>query len=293
MDSSQLARPRMWSQQRHIQLADASSQYKVQTQGSVVDTAATAAWPASDTQLVALLQHWLQHSTAPRSDVAGAQMGLLGLPSSDAPASAGPPNSPVHVPAARHSTSAPQPRRRQPAVTTITPSPSSAGSRQQNISTRGSPSRKARADTAAEGSVDQHSAAAIVQPASEAQAPEHARGAAPDTAIALVHSATTQTGWQTEGEGLQKMSAETSSPESLKAAEPQREPMAEITSLTEELATMRSERDAAVAAELEARNTASVQARCCLCSAAGRCSNRLPQAVHTPAYLIRRASLRG
>jgi len=285
LDSSQLAEPRAWPPQHHVQMADASSQYKVQTQGSMVDVITTAAGPASDTQLLALLRHWLQHSAALRSDAARAQPALLGLPSSDAATSADPPNSPVHVPTARHGTSAPQPRRRQPAVTIITPSPSSAGGRQRDTSTRGSPSRKARADAAAGGTVNQHSATANVQPASQAQANSliHARGAAPGTASALIQPAATQTGWQAEGDAApRELLVEDCLPEPLKAAH---EPMADITALTEQLGSMRSERDAAIAAELEARNAASEQARCCLWSAARRCFGKLPHAVRSPACL--------
>ncbi len=285
MDPSQLAEPRAWPPQHHIQKADASSQYKAQTPGGMVDAIATAAGPASDTQLLGLLRHWLQHSTALPSDAARAQPALLGLPSSDAPASPDPPSRPILVSAARPGTSAPQPRRRQPAVTIIAPSPSSAGTRQRDISARGSPGRKARADIAMGGSVRQHGAVVDVQPASEAQpdSASHARGSAPDIASALVQSTATQTGGQADGEAPCALPAEECSPGLLEAAEPGCDPMADIAALTERLASMTSERDAAIAAELEARNTASVQARCCLCSVARGCSITSAHAVRTPA----------
>ena len=101
-----------------------------------------------------------------------------------------------------------------------------------------------------------------------------------------VRCAATQTGQQSEGgEAPRGLSGGECSPHLPKANEPASERTTDITALKEQLAMMTNERNAAIAAEVEARNTASVQARCCLFPVARRCSRESHMLAHRPACL--------
>lgn len=269
LDSGQTVQPGVWPSRHHAQTADAASQYKCQAPNGLWGTATEAAEAGSDTQLLALLSARLQHSTPPPSATLNRQELTHGQPDRSETALSDPLKSQLHMAAARPGRSAAQFRTRQPGVTTVTPSPpSSVGGRQRGTGTWGSPCREAAADTAVQRYAPQkHGGAARLQPVTEAPAKPAscAPGAAPHTAASgHVHSAA-QTVRQDDGGGLMhESSAERRLPDAPRAAGDRCEADAGIVTLKDRLATMTSERNAAIAAEFENRKAFDAQARCCL-----------------------------
>ena len=254
--------------------ADACSQYKPQASSSVVGTAANATERASDTQLLALLSARLQHGVVVPVAARVIHEVSYGLPHHDQPALDDTPEGPVHTAAAQMGSGGEQPRRqRHAAVATVTPSPTLAGGRQHRIGTGGSARPHTAADTATERAVlKQHGATARVHKAIEAPATPspHAHGAVAHTVITDMRCAAVQTDWREHGDVLvHDLPPGHSSPEVLQTADVRHRADGDSVSVTERLAMVTSERDAAVAAENETRRALDAQARCCLCLVSG------------------------
>ena len=259
--------PGVWPAQYQLRTADASSQYKPQATTSVLQEApANPVEAASDNQLLALLHARLQYSTDPPANIGQAGGALLGLPGCDKPALSDPPKSLLCVPAARPSSSA-QPRSRQPALTTVTPSPSSASGRRRGASSLGSPRRETAADAAMQCSAPQKDlAVGHLQRLTEAptKPASNVLEAAPNTASGHVDvAAQTETRYDccVVTHDLSAAQCLSDAPQS---AGIQSQAGAGTVALTERLATVTSERDAAVASELEIRKALDAQARCWL-----------------------------